>query len=188
MKSFKPLHKEKIMEAVVSIVVLLIRLLLGIILGVFSIYLSLRFFDRMTKGIDELKELKKGNVAVAIVLLSLIVSVGTIVSKGIEKFEEVFNPYYSIQLFFIALIMAIVQIVVVILIAIIAIYTGIRILDTMTSGIDEFKELKKGNVAVAIIIAAVIYVVSFIVASSISGIGNLSIFKPETMATMVGLG
>ena len=83
--------------------------------------------------------------------------------------------------------MAIIQLVVVILIAVLSIYVSIRVLDTMTVGLDELKELKKGNLAVALEIGAVIYVVSLIVSASIGGIQNLAIFKPETLARLLGI-
>ena len=42
--------------------------------------LSLRLFAALTPGIDELEELKKGNLAVAIVLAAVIISMGIVVA------------------------------------------------------------------------------------------------------------
>jgi len=171
-----------------SFVVLLIQLFLGILFAVLSVYFALRLFDVMTEEIDEIAELKRGNIAVALVLFTIIVSIATITSQGIQQFENIFNATtFSLPMFMISFIMAIVQLGVVLLIAVLTIYTAIKVLDTLTVGIDELKELKKGNIAVALLICAVIYTVSFIVAVSISGIENLLIFQPETLATLVGL-
>lgn len=175
------------MVVVISIVTLLLQLFLGILLGVASIYLAMRFFDKMTEGIDEIAELRRGNVAMAIVLLALIVSIGTLVGKGIVKFESVFAQPLTAPMFVIAFIMAIVQIVVLLLVAIVTIYIAIRVLDTMTVGINELAELKKGNVAVALLVAAVIYIITYIVADAVSGIGDLAIFQPETLAGLLGV-
>lgn len=174
-------------ETLMSVVMLLIQLFLGIVLGILSVYLAIRFFDRMTEGIDEFAELKKGNVAVAIVLLALIAGIGTIVSTGTIQFGKYFASGLSLPMFFVTFVMLLVQILVVVLIAVLSIYISIRIIDTLTVGIDELKEIKRGNVAVAIEIAAVIYVVSLIVASSITGIENLSVFKPETLGALLGV-
>lgn len=38
--------------------------------------LGVKFFDMMTPGVDEMEELRKGNVAVAIVVAAVIVSIG----------------------------------------------------------------------------------------------------------------
>lgn len=175
------------MDAVMSIVILFVQLFLGVVLGIISVYLALRFFDRMTEGFDEIAELKKGNVAVAIVLLSLIVSIGTLVGKGVQYFEGVLSTPLSTEMFVVAFVMAVVQILVVLLIAVLSVYLAIRVLDTLTEGIDELKELKRGNVAVALVIAAVIYVIAFIISDSISSINNLWILKPETLASLLGV-
>ena len=42
--------------------------------------LALRLFTALTPGIDELEELKKGNVAVAVVLAAVIVAMGIVVA------------------------------------------------------------------------------------------------------------
>jgi len=174
-------------EVTFSIIVILMQVFLGILLSIISIYLSLRFFDQMTENIDEIAELKKGNVAVAIVLMSLIVSIGLIVNQGVQQFDEVLLRGVSVPFFIVAFIMAIVQIVFVVMVAVLSMYVAIRLVDTMTVGLDELKELKRGNIAVALEIAAVIFVVSFIVSGTISGLNNLSIFRPETLASLLGV-
>jgi uncharacterized membrane protein YjfL (UPF0719 family) len=52
-----------------------IQLILGIILAVVAIYIALKILDKMTKGIDEFKELDKGNVAVALEMAGVIIAV-----------------------------------------------------------------------------------------------------------------
>ena len=51
-----------------------------------------------------------------------------------------------------------------------AIYLALNILDRMTKEIDEFGEIKKGNVAVALEMAGVIIAVSIIIQSGVLGI------------------
>jgi uncharacterized membrane protein YjfL (UPF0719 family) len=170
-----------------SIIVILIQVFLGILLSILTVYLSLRFFDQMMENVDEIAELKKGNIAVAIVLLALIISIGLIVSQGVRQFDEVLLRGISMPFFIIAFIMAIVQIAFVVIIAVLSMYVAIRLVDAMTVGLDELKELKKGNIAVALEIAAVILVVSIIISGTISSLNNLSIFKPEMLAGLLGI-
>lgn len=172
---------------IVSLIALVLQVFLGVVLGIFSVYLALRFFDRMTGGIDEIKELKRGNVAIAIVLLSLIAAIGMMVSTGMTQVSKIFTAQYSLPLFLIAFIMTIVQIVIVIIIAVLAIYIAIRVLDTMTVGVDELKELKRGNIAVAILIAAVVYAVSLVISGSLQGFEQLELFRPEAIAQILGV-
>jgi uncharacterized membrane protein YjfL (UPF0719 family) len=58
-------------------------LILGIILAIAAIYLALKVLDRMTKGVEEFEELKKGNVAVALEMAGVIVAVALIVQVGV---------------------------------------------------------------------------------------------------------
>ena len=174
-------------EAKLSIIVILIQVFLGILLSILTVYLSLRFFDQMTDDIDEIAELKKGNVAVAIMLLSLIMSIGLIVKQGIQQFDDILLRGVSMPFFIVAFIMAIVQIVVVVIIAVLSMYVAIKLVDSMTVGLDELKEIKRGNVAVALEIAAVIFVVAFIVSGAIGNLSSLSVFNPATLASLLGI-
>ncbi|MCX8202288.1 MAG: DUF350 domain-containing protein [Candidatus Micrarchaeota archaeon] len=170
-----------------SVIVFLLQIFIGILFAILSVYLGLRFYDKMTKGIDEIKELKRGNPAVAIILAALILSIGNIVQQGVKQFDNILLKGVSLPLFIVSFILAIVHLGIVILIAILTIYIAIRILDSMTVGIDELGEIKKGNVAVAILVASVVYLVSLVVSGAIGDISNLSIFNPETIASMLGL-
>ena len=170
-----------------SIIVILMQVFFGILLSILSVYLALRFFDKMTEDIDELAELKKGNVAVAIVLLALVASIGTIVRQGVQQFDEILLRGISLPFFIIAFIMAVVQLVFVVAIAVLTMYVAIVLLDSMTVGINELKELKRGNIAVALLIAGVLYTVAFVVAGTLSNISTLSIFKPDMLAGLLGI-
>ena len=53
-------------------------LLMGIGTG-----LGVKFFDMMTPGLDEMEELRKGNIAVAIVIAAVIVAIGFVMSTAL---------------------------------------------------------------------------------------------------------
>lgn len=57
---------------------LVAALCLGVGLG-----LTVKIFDLTTPGLDEVEELKKGNIAVAIVLAAVIISVGFVIGMAI---------------------------------------------------------------------------------------------------------
>ena len=53
-------------------------------LGVaFGVGIALKVFDWLSTDIDEWEEIKKGNMGVALIFISLIVMVGLLVHKGI---------------------------------------------------------------------------------------------------------
>lgn len=49
----------------------------------FSMGLAIKVFDKLSKGIDEWEEIKKGNLGVAIIIASMIISVGLVLYKVI---------------------------------------------------------------------------------------------------------
>ena len=59
------------------------QLILGIVLAVGSIYLALTILDKLTKGVEEFKELKKGNIAVALEMGGVIIAVAWIIQSGV---------------------------------------------------------------------------------------------------------
>ncbi len=147
--------------------------LLTCIIAVASVFLSMKFFDKLTVGIEEWKEIKKGNSAVALVLISVVYSVASIMKQTILGASTLFfNAFSSASLLqvFLALMLGLAQILIGIIISIVAIWLTIFILDSFTTDLDEYKELKKGNMAVAIMVSGVLIVVSSIIAGSIQSI------------------
>jgi len=60
------------------------QLLLALVLAILAIYLALNMLDKFTKGIQEFEELKKGNVAVALVMAGVIITVAIIIQEGVK--------------------------------------------------------------------------------------------------------
>ena len=54
---------------------------LSAVLMGFGTGLGVKFFDIMTPGVDEMEELKKGNLAVAIVVASVILAIGFVMGS-----------------------------------------------------------------------------------------------------------
>lgn len=145
-----------------------LQLIVGLVLAIASIYIGLSVFGRFTKGIDEEEELKKGNVAVGILLAAVILSIANVVQSGVVGMTIALTIKPTIS----AIVGGIIQVLVGIILAVIAIYIAINVLDKITKGIDEMAELKKGNVAIAILMAGVLLAVSFVVQAGVSGIAR----------------
>lgn len=61
-----------------------VQILVGLVLAVASISVALYLFSRLTRGIDELEELKKGNLSVAVLLAGVVIAVAFLVTSAIE--------------------------------------------------------------------------------------------------------
>ena len=155
-------------------VVGLIQLLISIIFAVLALYIGFAVLGRITKGIDEEKELAKGNAAVGIIVASVFVAIALVVQSGVSGLSVGINKAISVGILsvdgLLAVGVAFVQLILGIVLAVAAIYLALNILDKLTKGVEEFEEIKKGNVAVALEMGGVIIAVAVIIQSGVIGI------------------
>ena len=158
----------------VNVVTGLVQLIIAIIFAVVALYIGFSTMDKITNNIDEEKELAKGNVAVGIIVASVFVAIALVVQSGVSGLSVGIGKAASVGFFSVDGLLAIgaafVQLILGIILAIAAIYLALNILDKLTKGVDAFEELKKGNVAVALMMGGVIIAVAVIIQSGVLGI------------------
>lgn len=146
----------------------LIQLIIAILLAVVALYIGYSTFSRITKGMDEQQELMKGNAAVGIIIAAVFFAIALVVQSGVAGISV--GIMNALEGDWLALAAAFIQLILGIILAIAAIYLALNILDRLTKGVDEFAELKKGNVAVALMMAGVIVATAIIIQSGVMGI------------------
>ncbi|MCK4832220.1 MAG: DUF350 domain-containing protein, partial [Anaerolineales bacterium] len=65
------------------LLLMLVRALLGLVLGVAAILFAIWLFIRLTQELDEMAELRDGNMAVAAVLAGVIIAIAVLVSPAV---------------------------------------------------------------------------------------------------------
>jgi uncharacterized membrane protein YjfL (UPF0719 family) len=157
-----------------TVAVGIIQLIIAVIFAVVALYIGFSVFGRITKDVDEQKELAKGNVAFGIIVAAVFIAIGIVVQSGVAGISMGISKAATLGFTsvdgIIVIIVAILQLVLGVLLAIGAIYLALNILDRFTKELKEFEELKKGNVAVALEIAGVIIAVALIIQSGVVGI------------------
>ena len=151
----------------------IIQLVIAIAFAVVALYIGFWVLGKITKGIDEEKELAKGNAAVGILVASVFIAIALVVQSGVSGLSVGINKALSLGLNsdgILTIVVAIVQLILGIILAVGAIYLALNILDRLTTGVNEFEELRKGNVAVALEMAGVIIAVAVIIQSGVIGI------------------
>ena len=158
----------------VNAVIGLVQLIIAIIFSVIALYIGFSMMGKITKNMDEEKELAKGNVAVGIIVASVFVAIALVVQSGVSGLSVGIGKAASVGFFSVDGLLAIgaafVQLILGIVLAIAAIYLALNILNKLTKGVDEFEEIKKGNVAVALMMGGVIIAVAVIIQSGVLGI------------------
>ncbi len=154
--------------AIESVIIGIAQLIIAIVLAVVSLYIGFAMLDRLTKKIDEEKELAKGNVAVGILVASIFISIAIVVQSGVVGISTGLRDVVDGNIF--SLIASIIQLMLGMILAVAGIYLSLNVFDRLTKGIDEFEEIRKGNVAVAVEMAGVIIAVALIIQSGVLGI------------------
>lgn len=75
---------------------ILAHLTVSMMLAVFSISVTLRLFGRLTTGMEEGKELAKGNIAVGILLSSVVLVSSMYIKDGVAALSKSLTPQPSI--------------------------------------------------------------------------------------------
>jgi uncharacterized membrane protein YjfL (UPF0719 family) len=70
----------------------LINLLIGLLAAIFSIWVAIKVLDKITKDIDEMAELAKGNVAVAIVMAGVLIAVSFVIGSAVAGISNALSP------------------------------------------------------------------------------------------------
>lgn len=152
----------------------ILQLVVAIIFAVLALYIGFAVLGKITKDIDEEKELAKGNTAVGIIVAAVFVAIAIVVESGVKGVSAGISKALSVGIFstdgMIAIGLSVAQLILGIALAVGAIYLALNILDKLTKGVEEFEELKKGNVAVALEMAGVIIAVAVIIQSGVLGI------------------
>jgi uncharacterized membrane protein YjfL (UPF0719 family) len=143
------------MVEVMTVTVQLVKLVISIIIAVIAQYLAIKVFDWMTTEIDEMAELKKGNVAVGVVLGAVVISIAAIIASGISGLLATTDWMAFAQSFM--------WLIVAIIIAVGAQFVALSLFMSLTKGIDEQKELKRGNVAVGVVLGAIMIALALVI-------------------------
>ena len=155
-------------------VVGIFQLIVAIVFAVIALYIGFWTLSKITSGINAEQELAKGNTAVGIIVAAVFVAIAIVVESGVKGLSAGIGKALSVGLLSIdgitAIGLSVIQLVLGIALAVGAIYLALNILDKLTRGVEEFEELRKGNVAVALEMAGVIIAVAVIIQSGVLGI------------------
>lgn len=71
---------------------LLFLIIILIAIGI-VIYLSINLYTKMTKDVNEFKEIKVNNVAVSLIMATIIISISILIKESLYLMLETFVPY-----------------------------------------------------------------------------------------------
>lgn len=148
-----------------------IQLVIAVILGAIAAYLALFLFQWFTRGVDEWQMLRDGNTAVGIVLGGMLVAVAIILRPALTVDRSAWDVGGSA--FGQVLLTEALQLVVGLILAVVTLEIALFLFSALTRGIDEVAELKKGNLAIAGLLAGVLIGMGLMVSPAVSEVMRL---------------
>jgi uncharacterized membrane protein YjfL (UPF0719 family) len=161
-------------SVMVAVLMSLVPLLIALVVAAVGSFWGFKLFSRLTKGIDEAAELKKGNIAVGIILLSVMVALGIVLQAGLSGISSGIDYALRVGLVtpmdIIAICIALIQFVLGALLAILAVFFSFYVFNRLTPDVNEFAEIAGGNVAMALLMAGIAILTALVIQAGVSGI------------------
>ena len=169
----------------------IVQILLSLLIAVTLVYLSSKIFRKMITGINETEELKKNNVAVAILNGSIVLALILVVKKSIESAITIFgnilrNPDAVLSSYIKAALIMLGHILLGGIIAFTSIYAALQIFIWLTKDIDEMKEIKENNTAVGILLGIIIVSMALLLQQGVDTVLNSLIPFPPVSIIDIG--
>ncbi len=172
----------------ISIILIgLCYLILSILLSISFIYLSIYVINYLLKESEKIKlfsALEKNNAAVAISASTIIISIGWIVKSNIEPSIDalrmtLLSADITTRNIVIIFTIILIQIVLSGFFALFSVILAVKMFMKITGNIDELALIKKNNIAMAIVLSAIIFTIALFIEPAIKTIlEGLIIFPP----------
>jgi uncharacterized membrane protein YjfL (UPF0719 family) len=148
-----------------------IQLIVAVVLGAIAAYLALFLYQWFTRGVDEWQMLRDGNAAVGIVLGAMLVAVAIILRPALAVDSSTWDV--GSGAFGQVLLTETLQLVIGLVLAVVILEIALLLFAALTRGIDEVAELKKGNLAIAGLLAGVLIGMGLMVSQAVGEIMRL---------------
>lgn len=149
----------------------LAQLVIAIILSAISAYLAFYLFQWFTRDVDEWEELRQGNTAVGIVLGAIVVGVALVLRPAVSVDTTLWDA--GRDLYVRLLLAEAIQLGVALVLAALALTLALYLFAALTRGLEEIRELERGNLAMAGLLAGVVIGVALMISQAVEQVITL---------------
>jgi len=161
------------MTAVESVCLGVIRLIVAVIFAVIALYAGLYTFNHLTGGFDAPGEIRKGNRAVGLLICAVFIGISLPVYAGVEAFMAGLSTIVTEGVLtadgLVHLALVLILLMASVVLAIGSVYFSMYLVARVSPTLDVLREIKYGNIAVAVGVAGVILSVCIVVHLGVSG-------------------
>ena len=145
----------------------IIEIILSLFTGLFVFFISFKVFNVLTQDIDEIEELKKNNIALAILVSSFIFGIMLLIKIVIIPATDTlkfifFNDKINFYLIFISILRIISFYLISALFSFSILWFSIKLFMHLTTRMDEMEQIKNNNASIALVISVLIISITLI--------------------------
>ncbi|MBN1409655.1 MAG: DUF350 domain-containing protein [Spirochaetales bacterium] len=170
----------------------IIELAISLITGFLVFFLSFRLFMLFTKKLNEVEELNKNNIAVAIVMIAFIFGIMLIVNTAVAPSMDTLEQLLSTDTpdglsIFLNITRIVLSYVIAGVIAFFILWLSFLFFTFLTTKIDEMAEIRNNNTAIALLLGTFILSASILILHPISTILDSFVAGPDVVGTVVSM-
>lgn len=161
----------------------LIKILFGGLVAALGIWLAFRGLNRLLRT-NAVEDLRQRNTAAGIVHAASLLALGVLVQHAVQATSDAMDltfrspPFHPVMVGKL-LLFAILHVVLSLGVGTAVLAGGVLLFDKMTPGIDELDEVRKGNVSLALVLAAILLVIALLTAPGLQAALNGLIPFPQ---------
>jgi uncharacterized membrane protein YjfL (UPF0719 family) len=169
-----PAQHPGLLGAALGLVLGVVQFLVGLSIAAFAINKGFALVSRMLDGLNIWAEVKKRNSAVALLAAGVVLSYTNVIGGGIASMTKGLGSLAGADWSsgVSAIVGGVFSLVIALLVAGFGISVTFKVMDKLTTDIDEKEELKSGNVAIGIVYAGILIGVSSMISAGVAGIGQ----------------
>lgn len=166
----------------IDVLIGIFELALSLGLGFLTVWFSFKMLARLTPQTDDIEAIKNNNGAVGILFGATILSVGLVVKQAAYPMVSSLQTILHRGLSWTAVIkligIALGSVAIVMVVALTSIWMALRLFLRLTKDIDEMAEIRRNNIAVAVVLGCMIVVIGLFLAQGIQNILSIIIPMP----------
>ena len=169
-----PAQHPSLLGAALGLVLGVVQFLVGLSIAAFAINKGFALVSRMLDGLNIWAEVKKRNSAVALLAAGVVLSYTNVIGGGIASMTRGLGSLAGADWSsgVSAIVGGVFSLVIALLVAGFGISVTFKVMDKLTTYIDEKEELRSGNVAIGIVYAGILIGVSSMISAGVAGIGQ----------------
>ena len=161
---------ELLQQSLIGLGVATLKIVIAFSVGIAAITFGLRVFGKMTKNIDEDRELKGGNLALGLLMGAVVLAYTNVIGSGLDQVTDgVLAGTWQVRLT--NFVGGLLNLAIAVTVASFTIRYALLAFEKISKNIDPWAEIKNRNYAIAFLLAGMVYGLSQVTSRGVNEIG-----------------